>query len=63
MVTISVFIDLAEEYGAELKVYTVKGNHGSVHNVPEDIIQKMKDEWEDFEGEEIVWNDFDRRYL
>ena len=48
------YIDLAEQFDAELKVYKVIGDFGSVHDVPDEIIQKMKDEWEDFVGEKVI---------
>jgi predicted kinase len=36
------------------KIYRCVGNYKNIHNVPEDIIQKMKDRFQDIEGEIIV---------
>lgn len=34
-----------------LEVIKCVGEYGSVHNVPEDTIKKMKQRWQDYEGE------------
>jgi predicted kinase len=38
---------MAEEVGAEFEVIVCEGDFGSVHNVPMEAIQRMKDRWED----------------
>lgn len=48
------YLDLAKKYGAEVRVVKMPFYYGSVHDVPEVTRQKMKDRWEDFEGE-ILW--------
>ena len=42
------YFDLAEEYGYRVVTLIVENRHGSksVHNVPEETIQKMKDRFE-----------------
>lgn len=40
------YIDLAEKHGAEIEIIEATGNYGSVHNVPEEVVQKMRDRWE-----------------
>lgn len=32
-------------------VITVEGNHGNIHGVPKEVIQRMKDRWEDYTGQ------------
>jgi predicted kinase len=41
------YIDMARELGAELEIITMTGNYGSIHNVPEATIEKMRRRWED----------------
>jgi predicted kinase len=31
-------------------VITIEGNHGNIHNVPEEVIQRMRDRWENYTG-------------
>lgn len=44
------YIDMAKQYGAELTVLTVEGNHGNIHGVPDEVIDKMKRRWERYDG-------------
>ena len=37
---------LAEEYGYRLHVVTVEGDHGSVHDVPAETVERMRSRWE-----------------
>jgi len=39
---------------ADTHVYKFTGNYGSVHNVPQEVINKMKQRWEDYPSE-IEW--------
>ena len=48
---------LADEVGAEFNVYRMTGDHGSVHNVPEDVIERMRSGFEDWNGEVTVVQD------
>lgn len=45
---------MALKYDAELIVKHCVGNYGSVHNVPNMVIERMKSRWEKFEGETEV---------
>lgn len=38
-------------YNRKLEIYKCTGNYGNIHDVPEESIKKMKDRWEDYEGE------------
>ena len=40
------YIDMAKEFSAKLTVIEVQGDHGNIHNVPEESINKMKARWE-----------------
>ncbi len=48
------YLDLAEELGYTVVVYRCTGEYGSVHEVPEATVEKMKARFEDHEGEIIV---------
>lgn len=47
---------LAASHGYTVVIKHVKGDWGSIHNVPDASIKKMKDRWEDIEGENIILN-------
>lgn len=38
---------LAASFLANVRVMTAKGNLESVHNVPQDVIERMREQWED----------------
>jgi hypothetical protein len=40
------FLDLT----ASVTVIECSGTYGSLHNVPEEMIQRMRDDWEPFPG-------------
>lgn len=42
------YIDLAHHLGIPLQVIECQGNFGSIHNVPEETIQRMKERWETY---------------
>jgi hypothetical protein len=44
------YIELAHELGVRLTVIECRGNYGSVHNVPPDIIEAMKTRWEAYDS-------------
>lgn len=48
------YIKMANDFGIELKVYRMSSMYGSVHNVPEDVINRMSQRWQEYEGEEYV---------
>ena len=41
------YIHMAAEFSAELFIITMNGNFGSIHNVPDEAIARMKNRWED----------------
>lgn len=43
------YIDLAKEFGISITVLHCENNFGNIHNVPEEVIAKMKARWEPYE--------------
>ncbi len=41
------YIDMATEFGIVPNIMTANGNFGNVHGVPDEVLQKMRDRWED----------------
>ena len=48
------YVALANYHKTECLVYKVVGDYGSVHNVPPEVMQHMRDGWEDWKGEIVV---------
>lgn len=52
------FIDsykaVADRLGCGFKVYRMAGNYGTVHDVPAEVLESMKNFFEDYEGETMV---------
>jgi predicted kinase len=44
------YLDMAKELNLPVQVIECKGNFGSIHNVPEEAIAKMKARWEQYNG-------------
>ena len=42
---------LAEKYGADFTVYRMMGNFNNIHNVPQNVLDNMKNNFEDYPGE------------
>lgn len=38
---------LARDFGYRVKVITCKGEYPNIHGVPDDVIQRMRERWED----------------
>ena len=41
------YLDMAHQYGAQVEIITATGDYGSIHNVPDNAIQAMRDRWEE----------------
>lgn len=41
------YLKLAHKYGAKVEIHTCKGQFPNIHGVPNEVIQKMKERWED----------------
>jgi len=50
------YLTMAEELGAPVRVIKVIGNFQNVHGVPEEALQRMRDRWQDYDGEEVIDN-------
>ena len=48
---IEYFKNLCEMFNIPLEVIKMTGNFQNIHNVPDDVLKTMKEEFEDFEGE------------
>lgn len=40
------YTDLARKYGAKVTIVICRGNYGSVHSVPDEVIARMRSRWE-----------------
>lgn len=40
------YLDMAKEYDASVKIIEMTGSYGSIHDVPEHVIENMKKRWE-----------------
>ena len=47
------YIELSEKYNVRLAVIACKSNYGSVHNVPQESLDRMSARWVDVPGEYI----------
>jgi predicted kinase len=47
------YIDMAKKTGHAITIVRMIGSHGSIHDVPDDSMKKMRDRWEIVEGEII----------
>ena len=52
------YIDLANAYNYDVEVIRCTGDYGNTHSVPEETLKKMKDRFEDFEGETLIWHSY-----
>lgn len=48
------YIDHAEKYNIDYDVFRCTGEYDNVHDVPEETIQRMKERFQDYEGEIIL---------
>lgn len=47
------YFKLAQKYGWQVKVWRMNGDFGSVHNVPDETINRMKHRFQDWPGEVV----------
>lgn len=47
------YLYMAKELKAEIEVIKMTGNYKNIHGVPAETIEKMRNRWEDFQGEII----------
>lgn len=48
------YLELARELDIPLQVVKMVGSFGSVHNVPDSVIEAMHKRWEDYPGEIVI---------
>ena len=48
------YIQLARRYNADIVIKKATGNYQNVHGVPDEVLEKMRSRWEDFEGEVTI---------
>lgn len=41
------YLKLAIQYGYDMDILVARGEYNSIHNVPQDVIDRMKSRWED----------------
>lgn len=41
------YLDMAERTGAQVEIITATGDYGSIHDVPDEVIQAMRERWEE----------------
>lgn len=39
--------EIAKRHGAEVRVIVARGSYGNIHGVPDDVVARMADRWED----------------
>lgn len=42
------YFDMAKEFNIPVQVIECKGNFGSIHNVPEEKLEQMRQRWEEY---------------
>jgi len=48
------YIKLAKKYNVDAIIKKATGNYKNIHGVPEIVLEKMKERWEDIPGEECI---------
>ncbi len=48
------YYELSKDFNIEFNIITMTGIYGSVHNVPTEVIIRMKESWQNFETQELI---------
>lgn len=48
------YVAMADELNVELVVYVASGDYGSIHDVPDEAIARMRARWADWAGEQLA---------
>lgn len=43
------YFEIAKQYGAQVVILECKNQYGSIHGIPEDAMQRMRDRWEEID--------------
>lgn len=54
MSEIAPYVTMANQLGAKIEIIRMDGKYGSIHNVPESVIEAMKARFEDIPGEILI---------
>jgi predicted kinase len=49
------YLDFAKKFNAEIEIIHVKGEFPSLHDVPEQTLQAMRERWQSFSGEKYYY--------
>lgn len=49
------YVNIAKLFNSNVKIYRMMGNFKNTHNVPEDVFNNMKNNFEDYPGECLVF--------
>ena len=50
------YVKMANTFNTNYKIIKVVGNYKNVHNVPSEVVERMNQNWEDYDGEETYKN-------
>jgi predicted kinase len=53
--TIKEYVDIAKQYNADVKIIEMKEHYGNVHNVPEDVLKSMAENWQELDKDNIKY--------
>ena len=48
------YLEMAKKFGYAVRVVRMTASYGNVHGVPDEIVKKMSERFEDFRGEEVI---------
>lgn len=48
------YYELALDFGADFEIVNCTGNYDNIHDVPQDILDSMKEKWENFTTESYI---------
>lgn len=51
------YLDMADALGHNVKVYRLMNEYGSIHNVPEEAIERMRVRFQNIPGECAIYNE------
>lgn len=49
------YVKIAKSFDADVEIYRMMGNFENVHDVPKNILESMRNNFEDYEGEKMVY--------
>ena len=49
------YVKIAKSLGVNVEIYRMMGNFNNIHNVPENVLYNMRNNFEDYDGEKYVY--------